>query len=172
MLHKILFDLSSTVASTAHNFKDAVDKKVKAGFRCTLGVSDLFSSYERLWSSQIVFVALFALNSCFLISQLRPLIQESRLIKQTVITVFINILSSITKKNSNFLSFLKFFSDFFSVSVIKRSFHSVFYSLQGSLASFDVTFHDLIATRRAIIYGHTWGLDQQKCFFERPTMRI
>ena len=33
--------------------------------------------------------------------------------------------------------------------------------------SFDVSFDDLIATRREIIYGHTWGLDQQKYFFER-----
>ena len=29
------------------------------------------------------------------------------------------------------------------------------------------SFHDLIATRREIIYGHTLGLDQQNYFFER-----
>ena len=35
------------------------------------------------------------------------------------------------------------------------------------MTSFDVHFHDQIVTRRQIIYGHTWGLDQQKYFFER-----
>ena len=35
------------------------------------------------------------------------------------------------------------------------------------MTSFDVYFHDQIVTRRQIIYGHTWGIDQQKYFFER-----
>ena len=39
-------------------------------------------------------------------------------------------------------------------------------------AYFDVSFHDLIATRREIIYGHTWGLGQQKCFFERSHCKL
>ena len=40
------------------------------------------------------------------------------------------------------------------------------------MTSFDVYFHDQIVTGRQIIYGHTWGLDQQKCFFERSNCKL
>ena len=70
-----------------------------------------------------------------------------------------------------FFLFFWTFSRIFSLFLF-RGFLFDFYPLQGFLTSFDVIFHDLIATRRAIIYGHTWGLDQQKYFFERPKIEL
>ena len=71
-----------------------------------------------------------------------------------------------------FSLFFGLFSGFFLCFFKKRCIDFNFRSLQGFLTSFDVTFHDLIATRREIIYGHTWSLDQQKYFFEKSTIEI
>ena len=63
-----------------------------------------------------------------------------------------------------------FFSDFSRVFLSFCSEKVIwFYSLFSSkfYDHFDVHFHDQIVTRRQIIYGHTWGIDQQKYFFER-----
>ena len=87
------------------------------------------------------------------------------------------LLSGIWLSSGDLLSiefslFFGLFLEFFLCFCYKKVFYFISYWLQGFSASFDVTFHNLIATRRAIIYGHTWGLDQQKYFFERQTMEF
>ena len=79
-------------------------------------------------------------------------------------------LSSADLLSFEFSLFFGLFPRFLLCFCLERFFDLIFYSLQGFLTSFDVNFHDLIATRRAIIYGHTWGLDQQEYFFERQTI--
>ena len=71
-----------------------------------------------------------------------------------------------------FSLFFERFPRFFLCFRIEKVFWFHILLTSRSLTSFDVIFHDLIVTRRAIIYGHTWGLDQQKHFFERPTMEF